>query len=240
MNELDRRVTRALSRRAALRLMGGAAAVVAGGIGVACNATKSSTSTTTTTGTGTTDSTCSITPEGEEGPYFVDDSATGFNRANLLSNLDGTETQAGIPFTLNIYVYDTQNSCAAMSGVQVDIWHCNALGVYSDEDVESTVGETWLRGYQLTNSLGLATFTTIVPGWYQGRTTHIHLRLRSTYDSTSTGGTNTMQLFFDQTLIDTLDTTVSPYSSEGQNSTTNASDHVYAGEEEGTTLMTVS
>jgi hypothetical protein len=106
--------------------------------------------------------------------------------------------------------------------------------------VESTVGQTWLRGYQITDAEGKVKFTTIVPGWYSGRTTHIHMRLRSTYDSSSTGGTNTMQLFFDQTLIDTLDTTVSPYSSEGQNPTTNASDHVYTGEEEGTTLMTVS
>jgi hypothetical protein len=65
------------------------------------------------------------------------------------------------------------------------------------------------------------------PGWYQGRTTHIHLRLRSTYDSTDTSGTNTMQLFFDQTLVDTLSTTASPYTNEGTNSTTNASDRVY-------------
>jgi protocatechuate 3,4-dioxygenase beta subunit len=182
---------------------------------------------------------CTKTLEGEEGPYFVDDSATGYNRSNILSNLDGSETQTGVPFTLTIYVFDSENSCGAMQGVQVDIWHCNGSGVYSAEASESTTSESWLRGYQLTDTNGMVKFVTIIPGWYQGRTTHVHLRLRSTYDSSTTGGTNTMQLFFDQTLIDTLDTTVSPYSSEGKNSTTNASDRVYSQQEDGTTLMTL-
>lgn len=204
-------------------------------------ATTSSTSTSSTTATSTSSSTtCSVTPEGEEGPYFVDDSATGFNRSDIRANLDGSNTQAGIPFTLKVYVYDSKNSCAAMPNVQVDIWHCNAEGVYSAEDVESTVGETWLRGYQLTDANGLVTFTTIVPGWYEGRTTHIHLRLRSTYDSSDTSGTNTTQLFFDQTLMDTIYTTIEPYSSHGKDSTTNTTDHVYTEETDGEMLMTVS
>jgi protocatechuate 3,4-dioxygenase beta subunit len=182
----------------------------------------------------------SETLEGEEGPYFVDDSASGYNRSNILSNLDGTETQAGVPFALTLYVYDAKNNCAAMQNVQVDIWHCNASGVYSAESSEGTTGKSWLRGYQLADANGMVQFSTIIPGWYQGRTTHIHLRLRSSYDSASSGGTNTMQLFFDQTLVDTLDTTVSPYKSEGKNTTTNASDRVYTQQEQGTTLMTLS
>lgn len=198
----------------------------------------STSSTVTVTVTGLT--ACSETLEGEEGPYFVDDSATGYNRSNILSNLDGSDTQTGVPFTLTLYVYDAKNSCAAMQGVQVDIWHCNASGVYSAESSESTSSQSWLRGYQLTDSSGKVQFTTILPGWYSGRTTHIHLRLRSTYDSSSDSGTNTMQLFFDQTFIDTLDTSVSPYSSEGKNPTTNASDRVYSQQEDGTTLMTLS
>src|ERR1700750_1790356 len=127
-----------------------------------------------------------------------------------------------------------------MQNVQVDIWHCNAKGVYSAEASESTTGQSWLRGYQITDSNGMLQFTTILPGWYQGRTTHIHLRLRSTYDSTDTSGSNTTQLFFDQTLINTLDTTISPYSSEGTNPTTNASDRVYSQQVDGTTLLTMS
>ena len=142
---------------------------------------------------------CSVSLEGEEGPYFVDDSASGYFRTNILSNLDGTSTQAGVALALTLYVYDAKNSCTAMQGVQVDIWSCNAAGVYSAESSESTTGQSWLRGYQLTDANGMVAFQTIIPGWYSGRTNHIHLRFRSTYDQTTTSGSNTMQLFFDQT-----------------------------------------
>jgi protocatechuate 3,4-dioxygenase beta subunit len=204
---------------------------------VGCGGGAKASSATTTT---TTNSACTVSPEGEQGPYFVDDSAKGFARSDVRSNLDGSSAQDGIPLKLSISVFDSENSCAAMANVQVDIWHCNASGVYSAEEVESTSGETWLRGYQLTDSNGLVTFVTIVPGWYAGRTTHIHLRLRSSYDSTSTGGTNTTQLFFPQDVITTISTTISPYSAEGTNPTTNATDHVYTGEVSGETLITLS
>jgi protocatechuate 3,4-dioxygenase beta subunit len=226
---------REVSRRKAIGML----AVAGASAMLGCGGGTKTTTTTTSTTTGSSTS-CTVTPEGEEGPYFVDDSATGFNRSDILSNLDGSSTQSGIPLTLSIYVYDSEKSCAAMAGVQVDIWHCNASGIYSAEDVESTAGETWLRGYQLTDANGLATFVTIIPGWYQGRTTHIHLRLRSTYDSTTTGGTNTTQLFFPQDTIDTINTTISPYSAEGTNPTTNATDHVYSGEVEGANVLTLS
>ena len=183
---------------------------------------------------------CTETLEGEEGPYFVDDSDTGYDRSNILSNLDGTETQTGVALALTLYVFDSEKECAAMEGVQVDVWHCNASGIYSAESSESTTAESWLRGYQITDANGMVEFKTIIPGWYSGRTTHIHLRLRSTYDDTDTSGSNTMQLCFDQTLVDTLATSVSPYASEGTNPTTNASDRVYSEEEDGTTLMTLS
>jgi protocatechuate 3,4-dioxygenase beta subunit len=95
--------------------------------------------------------------------------------------------------------------------------------------------EQWLRGYQITDAAGRVTFQTIIPGWYSGRTTHIHLRIRSSYSdaSSTTDGTNTTQCFFDQTFIDTLYTTVAPYSAEGKNPTTNASDRVYSQQESG-------
>ena len=179
-------VDKEISRRQAISLL----AVAGAGVMLGCGGgTKTSTTTTTTTTTANTS--CTVTPEGEEGPYFVDDSATGFSRSDIRSNLDGTNTQSGIPLTLSIYTYDSENSCAAMANVQIDIWHCNGSGIYSAEDVEDTSGETWLRGYQITDANSLATFKTIIPGWYAGRTTHIHLRLRSTYDSTTTGGMNT-------------------------------------------------
>jgi len=187
-----------------------------------------------------TSASCSASLEGEEGPYFVDDSASGYLRSNILSNLDGTDTQTGVPLTLTVYVFDSKNGCAAMQGVQVDIWHCNAAGVYSAESSESTSSQSWLRGYQLTDATGKVSFTTILPGWYSGRTNHIHLRFRSTYDETDTSGSNTMQVFFDQTLIDTLETSIAPYASEGTNPTTNAIDRVYSTEEDGTTLLTLT
>ena len=109
-----------------------------------------------------------MTPEGEIGPYFADDSAGGFNRNNILSNIDGSSTQTGIALALMLYVVDGQNRCVPMSGVQIDIWHCNASGVYSDIAGENTIGQTWLRGYQVSDSNGQVMFNTIIPGWYQG------------------------------------------------------------------------
>jgi len=180
-----------------------------------------------------------------EGPYWVDDGVSGYNRSDIRSDIAGTNTQSGVLFTLNLYVYDLKNSCAAMQNVQVDVWHCDATGIYSGIQ-SSTNGngvdytsQSWLRGYQLTDSSGRVSFTTIVPGWYTGRTTHIHIRFRSTYDTSSTGSTNTAQLFFDQTFINSLNTSVSPYSSHGTNTITNAGDSIYNAEG-GTTILSLS
>ena len=184
-------------------------------------------------------------PAVTEGPYWTDDSASGYNRSNITSDLAGTNTQSGVPFVLTLFIYDQKNSCTTMENVQVDIWHCNAAGVYSGIKSNTNgcgtdyTSQSWLRGYQLTDSSGKVAFTTIVPDWYMGRTTHIHIRFRSTYNSSSDGSTNTAQLFFDQTFIDTLDTTVSPYSSEGKNSVTNSGDSVYTSEG-GTTLLSLA
>lgn len=191
-------------------------------------------------------STCGVsTPAVTEGPYWTADSDSGYNRSVITSDIGGTNTQTGVPFTLTLYVYDHKNSCAAMQNVQVDLWHCNAAGVYSGIR-NSTNGhgadytsQSWLRGYQLTDRNGMVQFVTVVPGWYTGRTTHIHMRFRSTYDASSNGSTNTAQLFFDQTFIDSLDTGVAPYSSEGKNSVTNAGDSIY-NSEGGTTLLSLS
>jgi protocatechuate 3,4-dioxygenase beta subunit len=223
-----------LSRRSMLGFFGGLAAAAGlnarGGAGAATMPSVSATPGSQA---------CAVTPEGEIGPYFTDDSASGYNRNTILSNVDGTSTQAGVPLTLTIFVYDTEKSCAAYSGAQVDIWHCNASGVYSNESSQNSNGQTWLRGYQLTDATGKATFKTIVPGWYQGRTTHIHLRVRSTYSnaSSTSDGTNTTQLFFPQALITTLATSVAPYNAQGTNATTNANDQVYTPQTKGETLL---
>ncbi len=226
----------AMDRRTALGILGSTlgALVLAGcgGGGSTSLGTTGTTTTTGTTGTTTTVTAHTVTPEGEIGPYFTDDSASGYSRSAITSSIDGTNTQAGVPLTLKVYVYDSENSDAALAGAQVDIWHCNALGVYSNESSENTLGQSWLRGYQLTDATGLVTFTTIIPGWYQGRATHIHLRVRSKYDeaSSTSDGTNTTQVFFPQATLDALYTSVSPYSTKGVDTTTNAADHVYTPE----------
>lgn len=225
----------AMDRRTALGIFGSTlGALVLAGCGGGGSTTSMGTTapTGTTTGTTTTVTAHALTPEGEIGPYFTDDSASGYNRSVITSNLDGTNTQAGVPLTLKVYVYDAENSNAPLAGAQVDIWHCNALGVYSNESSESTSGQSWLRGYQLTDANGLVTFTTIVPGWYQGRATHIHLRVRSKYDeaSSTSDGTNTTQVFFPQATLDAIYTSVAPYSTKGVDTTTNIADHVYTPE----------
>jgi protocatechuate 3,4-dioxygenase beta subunit len=185
---------------------------------------------------------CAVTPEGEIGPFFSDDSDARFNRSNILPNLDGSEAQGGVPLTLTVTVLDSKNACAALPQTQVDIWHCNAAGVYSDEVAESTSTKQWLRGYQMTDAQGQLTFVTVVPGWYPGRATHIHLRVRSSYSAASSpsDGTNTTQLFFDQTLVDALATNVAPYSAQGKNPTTNVVDQVYVAETKGANVISLS
>lgn len=232
-----------MTRRAALlALTGTAGAVALMSCSGSSDSTTTSTAASTSSSTSLVSSTCVITPEGEIGPYFVDDSLTGFDRTDIRSNIDGSSTQAGIPLTLNLIVLDAENNCVGLQDVQIDIWHCNAYGIYSDEGVESTVGETWLRGYQKTDSAGEAAFITIFPGWYDGRTTHIHLRLRSKYSTASsmTDGTNTTQIFFAQAVVNSINSTVAPYSSHGTNPTTNDSDRVYAEQTEGLTEVALT
>ncbi|MBV9440094.1 MAG: twin-arginine translocation pathway signal protein [Candidatus Eremiobacteraeota bacterium] len=186
---------------------------------------------------------CRPTAEGEIGPFFVDDSAAAFNRSSIVANLDGSSPQAGVPLRLSIVVRDARKRCAPVAGSQVDIWHCNALGMYSGEGVESTTGQTWLRGYQISDRSGMVRFSTIVPGWYPGRTTHIHLRVRSSYSaaSSTSDGSNTTQVFFPQDLIDALHARVAPYSTRGAASrTTNARDFVYTAQTKGTTLLALA
>jgi protocatechuate 3,4-dioxygenase beta subunit len=113
-----------------------------------------------------------------------------------------------------------------LRGATVDIWHCNAAGIYSDIAAEGTTGKNYLRGYQVTNNGGIVQFTTILPGWYQGRTVHIHVKIRTTgtdgnaYEFTS-------QLFFTEEFKAAYLATT-PYSAEGTPDTTNSTDMHYA------------
>jgi protocatechuate 3,4-dioxygenase beta subunit len=136
-----------------------------------------------------------LTPEQEEGPFYVD-----LERVRSAIALG----QAGVPLDLTITVLNSKTG-AAIAGAAVDVWQCNAGGVYSDESSEKTLGKTYLRGIQLTDSGGRTRFKTIYPGHYAGRATHIHAKVHiagGVSGGTYSGGhvSHTGQLFFDDTI----------------------------------------
>ncbi len=210
-----------ISRREALAIL---SAVGVGSL-VGCG-TGSSTSAETSGGS-TGDAACVLTPELTVGPYFVDER---LNRSDLTTNTTDTNVTNGAPLALSIYIMEYGSSaCTPLAGAQVDVWHADAAGVYSDESVENTVGQSFLRRYQLTDSNGLAAFKTIFPGWYSGRTVHIHVMIR-TYSSS--GGKTfefTTQLFFDPALTLTV-MAKAPYNTRGNPDTTNPTDNIYNSE----------
>lgn len=110
---------------------------------------------------------CVLTPEQEEGPFYID-----FARVRQ----DIVEDRRGVPLALTIGIVDS-NTCKPIRNAAVDVWHCDALGIYSGEPSEGSVGKTFLRGIQLTDGNGQVEFTTIYPGQYPGRTTHIHVKV---------------------------------------------------------------
>jgi protocatechuate 3,4-dioxygenase beta subunit len=166
---------------------------------------------------------CILTPEQTEGPYYVD-----INKVRK----DITEGRSGVPLRLRIYVVDS-DACKPIDGAAVDVWHCDALGVYSDESVENTSGQTWLRGTQLTNSSGLATFKTIYPGHYEGRTTHIHVKVHVGGNVVHTG-----QLFFTDRLSRQI-YKLSPYSKDTGSYLARGSDQIYTGSHGSSSVMRV-
>jgi protocatechuate 3,4-dioxygenase beta subunit len=110
---------------------------------------------------------CVLTPGQEEGPFYIDLAQV---------RRDIVEDRPGVPLALALTVVDA-DGCEPIRDAAVDIWHCDALGVYSGEALEGTEGETYLRGIQLTDRDGLAEFATVYPGQYPGRATHIHLKV---------------------------------------------------------------
>jgi protocatechuate 3,4-dioxygenase beta subunit len=166
--------------------------------------------------------TCSLTPSKTEGPYWVDER---LNRSDIRVDPSDGSVQAGIPLTLTIDVYREDDNCTPEQGAIVDIWHANASGLYSDEAVEGTSGRKYLRGYQVTDADGAVKFVTVFPGWYRGRTIHIHVRVR-TFSGSATTYDFTTQLFFAESVNDAVLAT-GAYDTRGARDTTNASDNVY-------------
>ena len=150
---------------------------------------------------------CVLTPEMTEGPYYVAGEAV---RRNI------TEGRPGTSLALRLTVVNA-STCKPIARANVDVWHADALGVYSG--VQGNTG-TFMRGIQPTNAYGVALFDTVYPGWYTGRTVHIHFKIRSgTLEFTS-------QLYFDESITAQV-YSQSPYSARGLPSTTNARDGIF-------------
>jgi|SRR5579859_2875668 len=166
---------------------------------------------------------CIVRPALTEGPYFVDEK---LNRSDIRSDPSDGSVKAGIPLVLTVNVASISGSaCTALSGATVDVWHCDAAGVYSDASDPSfnTKGKKFLRGYQTTDANGQVKFTTIYPGWYSGRAVHIHFKIRTT-----SGHDFTSQWFFADSLSDTV-FAQAPYAARGARNTRNSNDGIYSG-----------
>jgi protocatechuate 3,4-dioxygenase beta subunit len=168
---------------------------------------------------------CVVVPALTEGPYFVDEK---LNRSDIRTDASGGAAKAGAQLDITFNVGRVSGSaCTTLQGATVDVWHCDGLGVYSDATDPSfnTKAQTWLRGYQTTDASGVARFTTIYPGWYQGRAVHIHFKIRTT-----TGGQTsdfTSQFFFDESLTDKVYANA-PYSQKpGSGRLRNDGDDIY-------------
>jgi protocatechuate 3,4-dioxygenase beta subunit len=224
-NPIDKVPRRRLSRRDALAA-GGALGVAAGlfvilrgGPGIANGATTNGASDAAA---------CVLSPELTEGPYYI---AEHLYRRNI------TEGKAGLPLQLRLTVQDA-STCRPIHKATVEVWHADAQGVYSGYDsgtpsvptggggggghAEPTSDTHYLRGAQRSDRNGLVVFDTIYPGWYRGRTTHIHVKVHAGGEVVHTG-----QLFFRQATSNAVYRT-SDYAIHGSPDTTNATDGIYA------------
>jgi protocatechuate 3,4-dioxygenase beta subunit len=135
------------------------------------------------------------------GPYYTD---PGLVRSDI------TEGKDGVAMDMVIQVVDA--SCQPIAGARVDIWHCDALGNYSgyanqgSDRTLDTSAETFLRGTQMADEQGIVTFKSVYPGWYRGRTTHIHHKVFIDETNVLTG-----QIFFPDALSQYLYDNVPPY-----------------------------
>ena len=200
---------------------------------------STSTPSTSTTVAGTTAAECSTIPEETAGPYPGDGSngpdvlsQDGVVRADIRSSFgSSTTTVDGVPARIQLTVVDATAGCTPMRGAAVYVWHADGQGRYSMYS-SGVTGENFLRGVQATDADGVATFSSIVPGCYDGRWPHIHFEVYpSVADAVAaTGRLVTSQIALPQ---DTCSTVYSSATSSYPSSTTNlsrvslASDNVF-------------
>jgi protocatechuate 3,4-dioxygenase beta subunit len=153
---------------------------------------------------------CVLTPEMTEGPYYI-------SGAKLRRDI--TEGKPGARLDLALTVVDA-STCRPIKGATVDIWHCDAGGVYSGFGAGSS-NRTFLRGLQKTDAHGVAHFKTVYPGWYPGRTVHIHVKVHVRGNVVHTG-----QLFFADATTDAV-FRKAPYSKRPNRDPRNSGDSIF-------------
>jgi protocatechuate 3,4-dioxygenase beta subunit len=241
LDDDDRPIGRILTRREVLALMGtsGAAAFLAActpaGSGSTAGASAAASAAATAAASGaiaTALPACVVAPELTEGPYYVD---TDLERSDIRPNTSDGASVEGATLVLDWVVSQADGSaCMPMEGVIVDVWHCDALGVYSGVQGDSG---NFLRGFQRTDAIGGASFTTIYPGWYQGRAVHIHFKIRTDPEAEA-GFEFTSQLFFNDELSRTVFAS-GVYAQKGAQDTPNANDGIFS-QSDGATLLAVT
>jgi protocatechuate 3,4-dioxygenase beta subunit len=186
--------------------------VVAGGLAITALGAGALPASAASTASGASAASCVLAPEMTQGPFYL---------ANEKVRRNIREGQPGVALALRLTVVDA-GACKPITGAAVDIWHADAAGVYSGVGSNGTSGRTFLRGIQKTDANGIARFDTVYPGWYQGRTVHIHVMVHVGGNDVHTG-----QLFFADALTDTV-FAHKPYSTRGQRDQRNSSDSIYA------------
>lgn len=168
---------------------------------------------------------CVLFPQALEGPFYFD---PGFVREDITEGRPG----APVELVLDLIEYGT---CQPLANVRVDVWHADAGGVYSgyagqgDDGSVSAKGATYLRGTQTTDAKGRVTFKTVYPGWYPGRTPHIHIKALLDAKEMLTG-----QVYFPDVLSQRIYHEREPYKTRPDADTTNAGDFIFKmGEREG-------
>jgi Dioxygenase len=198
-----------LSRRGTLLRLAGLAAVAGGGAGWKLASSDEAGAGPLAVSSGLVS--CVLTQELTEGPYYV--AAERLRR-------DITEGKAGVSLRLRLTIVNA-TSCKPIRNAAVDIWHCDALGIYSGA-IAGSPGTNFLRGVQRTAAKGVATFDTIYPGWYPGRAVHIHVKVHVAGNVVHTG-----QLFFPAKVTNAVYRRT-PYSTHGGTpDTLNAADSIF-------------
>ena len=215
MDNDDTGIGQVLTRREALALLGAGGLVVLSGGGLLAPAPRGVAAAPM----------CVARPQQTEGPFFVDER---LQRSDIRGDPTDGSVRAGALLQLTFQVSRIAGAaCTPLAGAVVDIWHCDHLGAYSDtRDARfNTAGKKFLRGYQVTGADGVARFTTIYPGWYQGRAVHIHFKIRSA-PSAGRGFDFTSQLYFDDAMTDRVHAQP-PYAARGQRNQRNPADMLF-------------